>query len=271
MNLPMQLIDTHVHINFETFEPDLDAVAARWREAGVVRLVHSCVEPSEFGRIQAIADRFPEVAFAVGLHPLDVATLWTDALAEEIKALAQSDARVVAIGETGLDFFKADNPDQQIVALNSQLEIAAELDLPLIIHCRDAAIQMADCLRQFKSRGRSVRGVMHCWGGTPEETSWFLDLGMYISFSGTVTFKKAEQIHASAQMVPLDRLLIETDCPFLSPVPKRGEKRNEPSYVQHVAHQLAHLRTLPVETIAMQTTLNACRLFGLELITAPVP
>jgi TatD DNase family protein len=94
---------------------------------------------------------------------------------------------------------------------------------------------------------------------------------MYISFSGTVTFEKAEQIHASAQMVPLDRLLIETDCPFLSPVPKRGEKRNEPSYVQHVAHQLAHLRAIPVETIAMQTTLNACRLFGLELISVPVP
>ena len=230
MNLPVQLIDTHVHINFETFEPDLDAVAARWREAGVVRLVHSCVEPSEFSRIQAIADRFPEVAFAVGLHPLDVSTLWTNALAEEIKALAKSDVRVVAIGETGLDFFKADNPDQQILALNSQLEIAAELDLPVIIHCRDAAVQMADCLRQFKSRGKSVRGVMHCWG-----------------------------------------LLIETDCPFLSPVPKRGEKRNEPSYVQHVAHQLAHLRAIPVETIAMQTTLNACRLFGLELIQDPVP
>jgi TatD DNase family protein len=259
----LQLIDTHVHINFDTFEPDLDAVAARWRAAGVVGLVHSCVDPSEFKRTQAIADRFPEVSFAVGLHPLDVAELWNPDCANEIKTLAQSDARVVAIGETGLDFFKAENRDAQIQALNSHLEIAAALDLPLIIHCRDAAAEMADCLRRFKQQGQTLRGVMHCWGGSPEETQWFLDLGMYISFSGTVTFKKAEQIQASAQMVPIDRLLIETDCPFLSPVPKRGEKRNEPAFVQHVAQQIAHLRHLPVETIATQTTLNACRLFGL--------
>jgi TatD DNase family protein len=262
--LVLQLIDTHVHINFENFEPDLDAVAARWRAAGVVRLVHSCVEPSEFKRIQSIADRFPEVSFAVGLHPLDVANLWTAELAQEIKCLAQSDVRVVAIGETGLDFFKAENREQQVAALMAQLEIASTLDLPLIIHCRDAAQEMADCLRQFKAQGKTVRGVMHCWGGSPEETEWFLDLGMYISFSGTVTFKKAEQIHASARMVPIDRLLIETDCPFLSPVPKRGEKRNEPSFVQYVAQQIAHLKDLPVETVATQTTLNACRLFGLE-------
>jgi TatD DNase family protein len=260
----MQLIDTHVHINFDSFEPDLEAVAARWREAGVVRLVHSCVEPSEFGKLQAIADRFPEVSFAVGLHPLDVESLWTEALGAEIRRLATSDGRVVAIGETGLDFFKADNPDQQEAALLTHLEIAADLDLPLIIHCRDAAAAMADCLGQFKASGRSLKAVMHCWGGTPEETQWFLDLGLYISFSGTVTFKKAEQIQASAKMVPIDRLLIETDCPFLSPVPKRGEKRNEPSYVQYVAHQVAKLRDLPIEQLAQQTTENACRLFGLD-------
>jgi TatD DNase family protein len=268
--LVLQLIDTHVHINFENFEPDLEAVAARWRAAGVVRLVHSCVEPSEFKRIQSIADRFPEVAFAVGLHPLDVADLWTAESAEEIQALAQSDSRVVAIGETGLDFFKAENREPQIAALNAQLEIASKLDLPVIIHCRDAASEMAECLRQFKTQGQPVRGVMHCWGGSPEETEWFLDLGMYISFSGTVTFKKAEQIHASAQMVPMDRLLIETDCPFLSPVPKRGEKRNEPSYVQYVAQQIAQLKDLPLETIAAQTTLNACRLFGLDPVPDPL-
>jgi TatD DNase family protein len=261
----MQLIDTHVHINFDSFEPDLDAVAARWREAGVVRLVHSCVEPSEFGKLQAIADRFPEVSFAVGLHPLDVESLWTPELGSKIRQLATSDARVVAIGETGLDFFKADNPDQQEASLLAHLDLAADLDLPLIIHCRDAAVAMADCIRRFQATGRGVKGVMHCWGGSPEETQWFLDLGLYISFSGTVTFKKAEQIQASAKMVPIDRLLIETDCPFLSPVPKRGEKRNEPSYVQYVAQQVAKLRDLPVEQLAAHTTENACRLFGLSL------
>jgi TatD DNase family protein len=106
---------------------------------------------------------------------------------------------------------------------------------------------------------------MHCWGGTPEETQWFLDLGFHISFSGTVTFKKAVQIQASAEMVPSDRLLVETDCPFLAPVPKRGEKRNEPAYVRYVAEQVAHLRQVSLLELAQQTTANACRLFRLPL------
>lgn len=254
------LVDTHVHINFQAFEADLGAVAQRWRDAGVVRLIHSCVEPGEFSGIQALADRFPELFFAVGLHPLDV-DQWTPAIAEQIRQLARSDQRVVAIGETGLDFYKSDREALQYEAFTAQLAIAAELDLPVIIHCRDAAQPMAAFLRQcFASQ--PVRGVMHCWGGDPEETATFLDLGFYISFSGTVTFKKAEGIQASARMVPSDRLLIETDCPFLAPVPKRG-KRNEPSFVQHVAQQVADLRGVPLAELAQQTTENACRLFRL--------
>ena len=262
----MQLIDTHVHINFDAFKPDLDAIAARWREAGLVHLVHSCVEPTEFAEIQALADRFPELSFAVGLHPLDVEEKWTVNSSQQILDLAKSDQRVVAIGEMGLDFFKAENRDQQIEAFEEQLAIAQSLNLPVIIHCRDAAKTMAELLRRFWQQHGSVRGVMHCWGGTPEETQWFLDLGFYISFSGTVTFKKALQIQESAKMVPSDRLLIETDCPFLSPVPKRGEKRNEPSYVQYVVQQVARLRDTPVEQVAAQTTQNACQLFGLTIL-----
>ncbi|BAU11717.1 Sec-independent protein translocase TatD [Leptolyngbya sp. NIES-3755] len=261
----MQLIDTHVHINFDAFEPDLDAIAARWREAGVVRLVHSCVEPSEFDEIRALADRFPELFFAVGLHPLDVKEKWSDRSVSEILTLAQSDPRVVAIGEMGLDFFKAENREQQIEAFRAQLAIAKQLDLPVIIHCRDAAETMGQVLRQFCQEHGQVKGVMHCWGGTPEETRWFLDLGFYISFSGTVTFKNAKQIHESARIVPSDRILIETDCPFLAPVPKRGERRNEPSYVQYVARQVAALREIPLEQLAAQTTQNACQLFGLTV------
>lgn len=261
----MQLIDTHVHINFAAFQPDLDAVAERWRSAGVVRLIHSCVTPSEFESIRAIADRFPEVDFAVGLHPLDVADQWKETSAAIILGLAKSDRRIVAIGETGLDFFKAANHTQQLEALWAQLVIAHELSLPVIIHCRDAALSMVKLLRRFWQQVGAVKGVMHCWGGTPEETQWFLDLGFYISFSGTVTFKKALQIQASAQMVPSDRLLIETDCPFLAPVPKRGEKRNEPAYVQYVAAQVAQLRQMPLPQLAAQTTKNACALFGLTI------
>ena len=266
----MQLIDTHVHINFDVFESDLEAVRERWQAAGVVQLVHSCVEPSEFAVMRSLADRFPELSLAVGLHPLD-AHKWTDGTAAEILDLARSHAKVVAIGETGLDFYKAENQEQQKEVLLAQLEIARQLNLPVIIHCRDAAATLRDLMQEFLSpslpRALSpspLRGVMHCWGGTPEETQWFLDLGFYISFSGVVTFKNATQIQESARIVPSDRLLIETDCPFLAPVPKRG-KRNEPAYVRHVAEYVARLRNESIETLAAQTTQNACQIFGLKV------
>lgn len=259
----MQLIDTHVHINFDVFTSDLEAIRDRWRDAGVVRLVHSCVEPAEYASIQALANQFPELSYAVGLHPLD-AQKWTPQMGPEISSLARSDARIVAIGETGLDFFKADNQEWQKAVFEAQLAIAHELNLPVIIHCRDAAPQMRDLLQSFWENHGQVRGVMHCWGGTPEETQWFLDLGFYISFSGIVTFKGATQIHNSAKIVPSDRLLIETDCPFLAPVPKRG-KRNEPAYVRHVAECVASLRDISLEDLAAQTTQNACKLFALDL------
>jgi TatD DNase family protein len=261
----MQLIDTHVHINFDNFEADLDAVRDRWQAAGVVQLVHSCVTPAEFGRTQALADRFPELFFSVGLHPLDAA-LWEDTMGVQIRELARSDKRVVAIGEMGLDFFKADNQQLQIEVFRSQLAIASELDLPVIIHCRDAAEAMYRVCQECWQEFGTVRGVMHCWAGTPAETQLFLDLGFYISFSGVVTFKNATQIQASAKIVPLDKLLIETDCPFLAPVPKRG-KRNEPAFVSHVASYLAQLRGESSELLANSTTANARQLFRLPLLT----
>ena len=261
----MQLIDTHVHINFDVFQGNLSSLRQRWQSAGVAHLVHSCVEPTEFQGIQSIADRFPELSFAVGLHPLDV-DKWQDNTYQEMVDLATSDRRVVAIGETGLDFFKANNYEQQISVLQSQLKIAQKLDLPVIIHCRDAASKLKEVLTDFNRDFGFVKGVMHCWGGNVEETKWFLDLGFYISYSGIVTFKSAKQVQAAAKTVPSDRLLVETDCPFLAPVPKRG-KTNEPAYVLHVAEYLAQLRATSLSTIAEQTTANACRLFKLELDT----
>ncbi len=255
----MQLIDTHVHINFDVFQQDLKALQQRWQDAGVVHLIHSCVEPSEFSSIQALADCFSELSFAVGLHPLDAAK-WTPTSAAELLTLAQSDPRIVAIGELGLDYFKAENQQQQMEVCRGQLAIAQQLNKPIIVHCRDAAAPLRELFAEFNN----LRGVMHCWAGNPEETQWFLDLGFYISFSGIVTFKKAEAIQASAQMVPSDRLLVETDCPFLAPVPKRG-KRNEPAYVRHVAEKVAQLRGISLETLAAQTTENACTLFNLNL------
>ena len=259
----MQLIDTHVHINFDVFQGNLSSLRQRWQDAGVVHLVHSCVEPKEFQGIQSLADRFPELSFAIGLHPLDVAK-WQDDTAKKIRSLAGSDRRVVAIGETGLDFYKADNQEKQILVLKEQLRIAKELDKPVIIHCRNAAAKLKEVLTEFWATEGSVEGVMHCWGGDREETKWFLDLGFYISYSGIVTFKNAKQVQEAAKTVPRDRLLVETDCPFLAPVPHRG-KTNEPSFVRDVAEYIASLHQTDLETIARQTTANACRLFDIQL------
>ncbi|MEM9449155.1 MAG: TatD family hydrolase [Cyanobacteria bacterium P01_E01_bin.6] len=257
----MQFIDTHVHLNFPALQNDILNVAKNWREAGVVKLIHSCVEPGEFEAIRALADQFEEISFAVGLHPLDVGDRWTNETAATILTLAQSDDRLIAIGETGLDFFKASNQEQQIKAFVEQLEIAQHLNLPVIIHCRDAAKAMRDTLRMFWESNGSVNGVMHCWSGTPEETQWFLDLGFYISFSGILTFKNAVQVHESARIVPHDKLLIETDCPFLTPVPYRGKSPNQPAYVTYVAERLAQLKGLSTEEVAQITAKNADNLF----------
>jgi TatD DNase family protein len=261
----MQLIDTHVHINFENFQADLEVICSQWRQAGVVQLVHACVHPEQFAGMQRLADQMPELFLAVGLHPLE-AEQWHSELSHQIRTQALGDRRVVAIGEMGLDSYKSELSSQQIAAFVGQISIARELNLPIIVHCRDAAAPMREIVRESWLAHGAVPGVMHCWAGTPEETQWFLDLGFYISFSGVVTFKNAKQIHAAAQMVPADRLLIETDCPFLAPVPHRGQ-RNEPAYVSHVATRIAELRGVPVEEIASTTTQNAQRLFNLPQLT----
>ncbi|MBD2106993.1 TatD family hydrolase [Nodosilinea sp. FACHB-13] len=258
----MPLVDTHVHLNFESFAGDLDELAQAWRQAGVLALVHSCVEPGDFPAMQRIADRIPELFLAVGLHPLDM-DKWSSATADQIAQLAISDSRVVAIGETGLDFFKADDEAVQREAFWQQLTVAHRQNLPVIVHCRDAASATAEVIREFQLTVGSVTGVMHCWAGTPEETQTFLDLGFYISFSGIVTFKNAHQVKASAQMVPSDRLLVETDCPFLTPEPRRKERRNQPAFVYHVATHLAALRQVEFEALAQITTHNAVTLFNL--------
>jgi TatD DNase family protein len=262
----MQLIDTHVHLNFATFAGDLKEIKARWQEAGVGHLIHSCVEPGEYPQIRALVDQIPELSFAIGLHPLD-ADRWTNDLRGQIWEIAQSDPRNVAIGELGLDFYKANNPDQQKEALIAQLEIAHQLNKPIIVHCREATLALREIFTDFWQNHAPLPGVMHCWSGSREETQWFLDLGLYISFSGVVTFKNAKKVQASAQMVPSDRLLIETDCPFLSPEPQRG-KRNEPAYVRYVAEQVAQLRGVSLDVLAQQTTDNAAQLFRLPLAVA---
>mgnify|MGYP001244884854 CR=1 FL=1 len=256
----MELIDTHCHIGFPTFEGDLDEIASNWRKSGVVKLLHACVEPSGIPLIRSLADRFDELSYSVGVHPLDTEH-WNSSTVSLLRKAALDDKRVLAIGELGLDLFKSSNLNEQISVLRPQLMLASELNLPVIVHCRDAAAEMIKELRTFNSSGNSLRGVMHCWGGTVSEMNDFLELGFFISFSGTVTFPKAEQIHLCASEVPQERFLIETDCPFLAPVPKRG-KRNEPAYVHHVAGRIAAIRGQTIEMVAKSTTENAQELFG---------
>jgi TatD DNase family protein len=255
------LIDSHCHIVFRQFDDDLDVIAARWRQAGVQSLLHACVEPSEIPGIKALADRFPELRYGVGVHPLDTEH-WQADTPDVLREAAEADARVVAIGELGLDLFRATNLDEQLAMLVPQLDLAEELDLPVIIHCRDAAEPMLSLLDQRRSAGHNIQGVMHCWGGTPAEMEAFLAFGLYISFSGTVTFPKAVETHQCAQQVPEDRYLVETDCPFLSPVPRRG-KRNEPAMVRHVAERVAELRGQSLEQVARRSSANAIKLFAL--------
>lgn len=258
----MQLIDTHVHINFEVFRDDLDQISSRWQEAGVSKLVHSCVHPKEFESIKNLSEIYPELYCSVGLHPLEAEKWEGEKTYQNILNLAQSTPKVVAIGEMGLDFYKDNHKQLQKEVFRKQLEIAHTLNKPVIIHCRDAAKDLQEILIKFKEEKGEIKGVMHCWSGNMEETQSFLDLGFYISFSGIVTFKNAKKLQESAKIVPDDRLLIETDCPFLAPIPKRG-KRNEPSYVFYVAEKLAELRNTTLETISQQTSTNAQKLFNL--------
>ena len=260
----IELIDSHCHLIFENFEKDIEDVLLRLRSKGVKKLVHACCELSEIPKLKKISHTFNEIYYSVGLHPLE-AKKWELNSQDLLKKSAQEDKRVVAIGELGLDFFKNDNKSQQIEALIPQMELACEIDLPVIIHCRDAATEMIEICNDLTKKGKCPKGVLHCWTGTPKEMNQFLDLGFYISFSGIVTFPKAQEIHDCAKMVPNDRYLIETDSPFLAPVPHRG-KRNEPAFVENVAKFMANLRSTELKTIAKESSKNAEELFKFDLL-----
>ena len=261
----IELIDSHCHLIFENFDKDLEDVIKRLRSSGVKKLVHACCELTEIPKLKKISHKFKEIYYSVGLHPLE-AKQWNEDYRFLLKRSAQEDKRVVAIGELGLDFFKSADKTQQIDALIPQMELAFELELPVIIHCRDAANEMIEICNELSNKGKCPKGVLHCWTGTPTEMKQFLDLGFYISFSGIVTFPKAREIHECAKLVPSDKYLIETDSPFLAPVPHRG-KRNEPAFVENVAHFLADLRSTELIKIAKESCKNAEDLFKFDLLS----
>ena len=261
----IELIDSHCHLIFENFEKDLEDVVLRFRSNGVKKLVHACCELTEIPKLKKISNQFEEIYYSVGLHPLE-AKKWEHRSKSFLKRSAQDDKRVVAIGELGLDFYKDENKTQQIDALIPQMELAHELKLPVIIHCRNAANEMIEICNDLFKKGKCPKGVLHCWTGTPKEMKKFLDLDFYISFSGIVTFPKAYEIHECAKIVPNDKYLIETDAPFLAPVPHRG-KRNEPAFVENVANFMADLRSTDLITIAEESSKNAKDLFKFDLLS----
>ena len=254
-------VDSHAHIDGPEFDADRDAVIERAHAAGVTTILnvgtgdpHSGV----FERAVALGRSNPFIYTAVGTHPHD-ARFYDDAAEQKTKNLITTGERVVAWGEIGLDFHYDNSPrNVQMDAFKRQLRAARDCDVPVIVHTREAEPETVDILRS-EYAGAERRGVFHCFTGSKELAQRALELDFFISFSGIVTFRKAEDLREIAKQVPLANLLIETDCPFLAPVPHRGN-RNEPAFVVEVARCIAELRGLQIEEVAQVTTENFKRL-----------
>ena len=255
----MALVDTHCHLQSAHFDGDREAVIAACLERLDWVTVIGDDLPSSRG---ALALLRPRVYGVVGIHPY-YAKDFDDATVAELRKMAVHDG-VVALGEMGLDYFNEYSPRaDQARAFRVQLELACELELPVVIHNRDAD---SDCHAILKDFAAALPGcIMHCFGSSPEYAEKFLELGFYISFAGNVTFPKAIPLQEAAKIVPLDRLLVETDAPYLAPVPLRGKvKRCEPHFVEHTAAFLADLKQVPLEILTRQTTANACRVYSIS-------
>jgi len=255
------LIDSHAHIQGKEYAGEAEAVIERARFAGVEKIiaVGGAGDMSSNSEAIALAERFSNVFATVGMHPHDA----KDVGAEELEMLRRSAAhpKVVAIGETGLDYYYNHSPhDVQRRVFSQFIRMALEADLPIVVHERDAAGETAELLRG-EGAGK-LRGVIHCFTGDYDSARNYLDLGFYLSFTGIVTFKNAGALREVARRVPLERLFVETDSPYLTPVPHRG-KRNEPAYARLVAETIAAVRKLSLEEFAHATTANVEKLFRL--------
>ncbi|HYE91333.1 MAG TPA: TatD family hydrolase [Terriglobales bacterium] len=255
-----ELFDTHAHLHFPDLASDFDAVMARAREAGVRRMVTIGTDVETSRAAIEVAERDPDVWATVGLHPHDAAA-GDDAVFDELERLGRS-PRVVAVGEMGLDFFRNLSPRPvQDAAFRRQIALARRLRKPVVIHSRDAHPETLALLAE--EHVSDVGGVMHCFSGDVEIARRCLDLGLHISLAGPVTYPNARALPDVARFVPGDRLVVETDCPYLPPQPYRG-KRNEPAYIAITAARIADLRKESLDDLAARTTANAVRLFQLE-------
>jgi TatD DNase family protein len=254
------LFDTHVHLNADQYEEDLQEVIDRAQNENVTNMVVVGFDRKTIKKAMALAEEYEFIYAAVGWHPVDAIDMTDDDL-EWIEELAAHE-KVVAIGEMGLDYHWDKSPkDVQKEVFRKQIQLAKKVKLPIIIHNRDATADVVDILREEDAK--EVGGIMHCFTGSLEVAKECMEMNFYISFGGPVTFKNAKKPKEVVKEIPLDKLLIETDCPYLTPHPYRG-KRNEPSYVRFVAEQIAELREMAVEELAEKTTANAKKLFGIN-------
>ncbi|MEN6337085.1 MAG: TatD family hydrolase [Phycisphaerales bacterium] len=256
----MNLIDTHCHLTFEPLSADVPGVVQRSRAAGVTSWITIGTLLEDSRRAVELAGQHENMYAAVGIHPHDAQSADSQALGE-LKEVARRD-KVVAIGETGLDFHYnfSKQPDQKRV-FEAHLDIARELGLPVVIHSRNAFDETMEILDRC---GGGLRGVVfHCFSGSADQARLVLDKGYFVSFTGVVTFKNAEATREAAKVVPLDRLMIETDCPYMSPEPVRSRKPNEPALMVHTAQFLAQLKGVSLEELAEATTRTAMGFFGL--------
>ena len=254
----MTLIDSHAHLILDAFDNDREQVIQDAFSNRLSHIVQSCDNLEEIEKNLILARKHANIYSSVGIHPHE-AIKW-DALSKDKILNYTKEDKVIAIGETGLDFFYNYSPhDVQINVFQEQIKIAKETLLPLIIHCRDAFKEAIEILKTEKSED----GVFHCYTGDMETAKEALKLGFYISWSGIITFKNAGNLREVAKEIPLEKTLIETDCPFLTPLPNRG-KRNEPKYVQFVAQELATIHGVAVEEIEAITSENTKKLFRIK-------
>ena len=261
----MRLFDTHCHIADGQFDEDREAVIERFREAGVERalvVADPCEDAPNQDKVFALAEKYPFLYAAIGVHPHNASGWNAQAEAEVLKYLAHPKCRL--LGEIGLDYHYDLSPrDVQRRVFELQLDMAFERRMPVQLHIREAHGDCMDMLRGRAAVGRMLAGIMHCYTGSWESAKVYLDLGLYISLSGAVTFKNAPKLAEVARNVPADRLLIETDCPYMAPVPLRG-RRNEPAYVAYTATKIAELRGESPDSLAAQTFENALRIMKID-------
>lgn len=254
----MNFVDSHCHINFDELRADLDGLLARMREARVSQALCVSVNLESLSDVIGIAERYSNIYASVGVHPDQ--TEGEEPTPERLCTLA-AHRRVVAIGETGLDYYRdTGNLERQRERFRTHIRAARATSKPLIVHTRSAAEDTLRIMREEQAAGAG--GVMHCFTETWDVAKAALGMGFLISFSGIVTFKNAEPLRQVAARVPLDRMLIETDSPYLAPVPHRG-KTNEPAYVRFVAQEIARIKSIPVDEVAEATTANFRRLFSI--------